>query len=71
MGFKDTYRIGIYEKAVPVELTWEERLTVAKEAGFDYIEMSIDETDMRMSRLNWTDEQIYELLEAQKKVGLP
>ena len=26
---------------------------------------------MRMSRLNWTDEQIYELLEAQKKVGLP
>ena len=44
MGFKDTYRIGIYEKAVPVELTWEERLTVAKEAGFDYIEMSIDES---------------------------
>lgn len=71
MAFKDTYRIGIYEKATPVELTWEERLTVAKEAGFDYIEMSIDETDMRMSRLDWSDDQIYELLEAQKKVGLP
>ena len=71
MGFEDTYRIGIYEKAMPVELTWEERLAAAKEAGFDYIEMSIDETDMRMSRLDWTDEQIYELLETQKKVGRP
>lgn len=71
MGFKDTYRIGIYEKASPVEISWEERLIAAREAGFDYIEMSIDETDMRMSRLDWSDEQIYELLETQKKVGVP
>lgn len=70
MDFKDTYRIGIYEKATPVELTWEERLQVAKDAGYDYIEMSVDETDMRMSRLDWSDEQIYELLEIQKKVGI-
>lgn len=71
MDFKHTYRIGIYEKASPPELTWEERLTAAKEAGFDYVEMSIDETEMRMSRLDWSDEQIYELLEIQRKVGLP
>lgn len=71
MDFKDTYRIGIYEKASPPELTWEERLTAAKEAGFDYVEMSIDETEMRMSRLDWSDEQIYELLEIQRKAGLP
>lgn len=70
MDFKDTYRIGIYEKATPVELTWEERLQVAKDAGYDYVEMSVDETDMRMSRLDWSDEQIYELLEIQKKVGI-
>ncbi len=71
MSYRNTYRIGVYEKAMPAELAWEERLEAAREAGFDYIEMSIDETDMRMSRLDWSDEQIYELLEAQKRVGLP
>jgi len=71
MDFKKTYRLGVYEKAFPVELTWEERLTAAKEAGYDYLEMSVDETDMRMSRLDWTDDQIQEMLEIQKKVGLP
>lgn len=71
MKFKDTYRIGIYEKAVPAELSWPERLTAAKEAGFDYMEMSIDETDKRMSRLNWSSCQINEILEAQKQAELP
>ena len=71
MDFKKTYRLGVYEKAFPVEMTWEERLTAAKEAGYDYLEMSVDETDMRMSRLDWTDDQIQEMLEIQKKVGLP
>ena len=71
MDDKKTYRLGVYEKAFPVEMTWEERLTAAKEAGYDYLEMSVDETDMRMSRLDWTDDQIQEMLEIQKKVGLP
>ena len=71
MEFKDTYRIGLYEKAMPSDLTWEERLESAKEAGYDYIEMSIDETDMRMSRLDWDDGQIYDLLDAQRRAGLP
>ncbi len=71
MDFKKTYRLGVYEKAFPVEISWEERLTAAKEAGFDYIEMSIDETDWRMARLDWTDDEMQELLDAQKKVGLP
>ena len=33
------YRLGIYEKALPPELNWKERLLAAKEAGFDYVEM--------------------------------
>ena len=61
MDFKDTYRIGLYEKAMPSDLIWEERFESAKEAGYDYIEMSIDETDMRMSRLDWDDGRIYEI----------
>lgn len=68
--FRETYRLGIYEKASPIELTWEERLQNAKDSGYDYLEMSIDETDERMSRLDWTKEQIAELLEIQRRVGI-
>lgn len=71
MVIGNNYRLGIYEKAMPVELSWKERLIAAKEAGFDYLEMSIDETDARMSRLDWSDDEISELLMVQKEVGLP
>ncbi len=64
------YRLGIYEKAMPLELSWEQRLLAAREAGYDYLEMSIDETEMRMARLDYTDEEIYGLLDAQRKADL-
>ncbi len=64
------YRLGVYEKAMPTELTWEEKFAVAKEAGYDFIEMSIDETDMRMARLDWTEKEIEEVLCAAKKIGI-
>ncbi len=47
-------RIGIYEKALPVGLDWPGMLRAAREAGYDYVEMSVDETDARLSRLEWT-----------------
>ncbi len=50
--------IGIYEKALPNSFTWEEKFMAAKKAGFDYMEISIDESDERLARLNWTDEEI-------------
>ena len=71
MNFRDTYRIGVYEKATPAELSWEERLLVSKEAGFDFVEMSIDETDMRRERLDWSDDQITDLLALTRKTGMP
>ena len=46
--------LGLYEKALPAELSWDERLATAKSAGYDFIEISIDETDERLSRVNWT-----------------
>jgi len=46
--------IGLYEKALPDALSWEERLAAAGQAGFDFIEISIDESDERLSRLDWT-----------------
>ena len=32
------YRVGIYEKALPTEWSWPERLSAAVEAGYDYME---------------------------------
>ncbi|MBS4210177.1 L-ribulose-5-phosphate 3-epimerase [Bacillus sp. FJAT-50079] len=46
--------IGIYEKALPTKFNWHERLTIAKNLGFDFVEMSVDETDERLSRLEWS-----------------
>jgi len=46
--------VGLYEKALPKALTWKERLKLTREMGFDFLEMSIDDTDGRLTRLDWT-----------------
>ncbi|MGY3765744.1 L-ribulose-5-phosphate 3-epimerase [Vagococcus vulneris] len=51
-------QVGIYEKALPKGISWRERFDITRNLGFDFIEMSIDETDERLERLNWTEEQI-------------
>ncbi|MGT2958348.1 xylulose 5-phosphate 3-epimerase [Streptococcus bovimastitidis] len=56
--------IGIYEKATPKDMTWEQRLRFAKDLGFDFLEMSIDESDARLERLEWTKEQRLDLVRA-------
>ncbi|VFS39797.1 L-ribulose-5-phosphate 3-epimerase ulaE [Serratia liquefaciens] len=43
--------LGIYEKALPAGECWLERLKLAKALGFDFVEMSLDETDARLARL--------------------
>ncbi len=48
--------IGIYEKAIPNRFDWSDKIHIAKEAGFDFIEMSIDETEGRLNRLDWSNE---------------
>ncbi len=62
--------IGIYEKALPNSFTWEEKFTAAKKAGFDYMELSIDESDERLLRLDWTDEEIEELRSVMRSTGI-
>ncbi|MBM7541634.1 L-ribulose-5-phosphate 3-epimerase [Amphibacillus cookii] len=62
--------IGIYEKALPKNISWFERLNLAKKLGFNFIEMSIDETDERLSRLYWEDKEIYEVLTAINETGI-
>ncbi len=53
--------VGLYEKALPVALSWEERLAAAGQAGYDFVEISIDESDERLSRLDWSASQRAEL----------
>ena len=65
------YLLGLYEKAMPGNLTWAEKLQAAKNAGFDYVEMSIDETDDKLARLDYTDGQIDEIVAAMRTVNLP
>lgn len=55
------YKIGLYEKALPPELDWKEKFLIAKEANFDYIELSIDESAEKLSRLEWNDDKIMNL----------
>lgn len=68
---KKTYSIGLYEKAVPNELTWRNKLIAAKEAGFDFVEMSIDETDEKLARLDMSMGERLELVKTMYEVGIP
>lgn len=46
--------LGICEKALPKDSDWPARLALAKALDFDFVEMSIDETDERLTRLSWS-----------------
>lgn len=65
------YLLGIYEKAVPASLSLEEKLIACKKAGFDWMEISIDETDEKISRLYWSKKEKDALVNSIKKIGLP
>ncbi len=65
------YYLGVYEKAMPSTLTWKEKLETAKAAGYDFVEISIDETDAKLARLEWTKEERLALVEEMKTVGVP
>lgn len=53
--------LGIYEKAINNKFTMEEKIDIAKKAGFDFIEFSVDESDEKLARLDWSDQKINEL----------
>ncbi len=62
--------LGIYEKALAKNLSWPERFAIAKACGFDFVEMSVDETDERLSRLKWSKEQRLALVSAMLESGI-
>jgi L-ribulose-5-phosphate 3-epimerase len=56
-----TFRWGIYEKALPHQLSWPERLSAAAGAGYQFLEISIDESEERLARLAWPGQTRQEL----------
>ncbi|MBS4208163.1 L-ribulose-5-phosphate 3-epimerase [Bacillus sp. FJAT-50079] len=62
--------MGIYEKALPKDIDWKQRLQFAKDLGFQFVEMSIDESDERLARLDWNKDQIKEVRNAIDETGV-
>lgn len=65
------YTLGLYEKAMPKDLSWKEKMLAAKGAGFDFIEISIDETDEKLARLDMSREERLALMELMSETGVP
>lgn len=63
--------IGIYEKALPFKVDWHERLDIAKSVGFDFVEISIDESEDRRARLDWNQQERATLRDAIAQSGVP
>lgn len=57
----DKLVMGIYEKALPKKENWNKKIDIAKEAGYDFIEISVDESDERLARLDWNNSEVKEL----------
>lgn len=65
------YTLGLYEKSMPADLSWKNKLEAAGEAGFDFVEISIDETDEKLKRLDWSPAMRMELANIMRVVGIP
>jgi hexulose-6-phosphate isomerase len=54
---QDDIKLGLYEKALPHGTSWAQKLDLADTLGFHFVEISIDETDERLARLDWSLEE--------------
>lgn len=70
---RDELKLGIYEKALPDGLDWRGRLDAAGRLGFDFVEMSVDETDGRLERLQWdkSERKAFREAVADSGIGVP
>ena len=65
------YPIGLYETAMPGNLSWTEKILAAKKAGYDFIEISIDETDEKLKRLDMSKEERIGLVSLMQALDMP
>lgn len=65
------YKLGLYEKAMPGGLSWREMLESTREADFDHLEISVDESDARQARLAWSAGERRKLAELSRELAMP
>ncbi len=65
------YALGLYEKAMPADLVWKEKLEAARNAGYDYVEISIDETEEKINRIYMSKEERLSLIQDMYEAGIP
>jgi L-ribulose-5-phosphate 3-epimerase len=63
--------VGLYEKALPESWPWDRRLALAAAAGYDFVEISIDESDERLARLTWPAAAKADLRRSIAAAGVP
>lgn len=62
--------LGLYEKALPDDMSLPEKFGSAADMGFDYLEISVDESDKRISRLWLPEEELDALAAGIRRSGL-
>ena len=62
--------LAVYEKAMPDALGWQEKIASAAQAGFDALEISIDESDWRLTRLDWDRASRNQLVSLTRDTGI-
>ena len=67
---ENDYMLGLYEKAMPSSLSYAEKLKTAAECGFDFVELSIDETDEKLMRLDYSLQERRKLASAMFDSGI-
>ena len=65
------YSLGLYEKAMPPGMSFIEMLIMTSQCGFDRLEISIDESDSRLARLDWGTDQVHQLGREMDDTGVP
>ena len=65
------YVLGLYEKSMPGSLTLLEKLRAARDSGYDFLELSIDETQEKLARLDWTGEARAQVIRDVRQAGVP
>jgi L-ribulose-5-phosphate 3-epimerase len=63
--------LGLYEKALPKSTDWPDKLRTTKELGFDFMEISVDESEERLARLNWDRQEKRRVRQAMEDTGIP
>ena len=64
------YEIGLYEKAMP-ELSWPEKFAAARDAGYDFVEISIDASEEKIGRVYMPQAERRALVGQMYESGMP